>query len=60
MELTKLQQEIREKMVIYAIEKLKDHYGLSDQDIGDIVGITKQAVYKIRLKNNVQRQYKTD
>ena len=50
MELSKLQQEIREKMVLYALSNLKEDYHLSDEDIGQIVGITKQAVYKIRLK----------
>lgn len=50
MELSKLQQEIREKMVIYALNNLKEDYQLSDEDIGEIVGITKQAVYKIKLK----------
>lgn len=52
MELSKLQLEIREKMVLYALNNLKDDYHLSDDDIGEIVGITKQAVYKIRKKNN--------
>lgn len=50
MELSKLQQEIREKMVIFALNSLKEDYQLSDEDIGQIVGITKQAVYKIKLK----------
>lgn len=52
MELSKLQQEIREKMVLYALNNLKEDYHLSDEDIGQIVGITKQAVYKIKVKNN--------
>lgn len=52
MELSKLQQEIREKMVLYALSNLKGDYHLSDEDIGQIVGITKQAVYKIKVKNN--------
>ena len=52
MELSKLQQQMREQMVVYALTHLKDDYHLSDEDIGKIVGITKQAVYKIKVKNN--------
>lgn len=58
MELTKIQQEIREKLIEYADQLIaKDYqdYKLSNQDVGDIFGITRQAVYQTLIRQKAKK-----
>lgn len=57
-ELNKIQQEIREKLVILAKEQFQKDYNLSNQDIGDIFGITRQAVYQIENRQRARKNFK--
>ena len=55
MKLTKLQKEIREKLIIDCVDNYKDDYNLTYQEIGQIFHITKQAVRKMELKVGGER-----
>lgn len=54
-ELNKIQQEIREKLVVIAKDQFQKDYNLSNQDIGDIFGISRQAVYQIEIKQRSKK-----
>lgn len=59
MELSKIQSELREKLVERAGELINTpdfiDYKLSNQDIGDIFGITRQAVYQILIRQRAKK-----
>ena len=57
--LTKLQQEIREKLVIYALKNFKPDYQLSNQDIADIFTLSRQGVHKIEVRNGIKATTKS-
>lgn len=54
-ELNKKQLMIREMLIEYANEKLAPDYDLDNQDLGDIFGITRQAVYQIIIRQRAKR-----
>ena len=51
---TKL-RTIRELLIEYADEKLRKDYELDNQDLGDIFGISRQAVYQILIRQRAKK-----
>jgi predicted DNA-binding protein YlxM (UPF0122 family) len=54
-ELNQKQLQIREKVIIYTIKYYKSDYSLSDQEIAEIFGISRQALYKMKIRNRINK-----
>lgn len=54
-ELNRKQLEIREKVIIYTVKYYKADYSLSDQEIAEIFGISRQALHKMKIRNRIKK-----